>query len=152
VRGGAPAADDDSISISWDKRDEAWNGMVLTNVGEKPIEIHSVVFNSQERCILQPFTIADLSTGFDSLGPDLKNIIILQLTFGSYNTGLVFIDPKVVSQYAQAKTRPVVLQVGERIGATADRTFPCRSIIRANVITSGGDIRIDFGNHPFNMP
>jgi hypothetical protein len=127
--------------------------MVLTNVGNKPIEINSIVLNSQDRCTVQPFTITDLSTGFNnSLIPEIRAMIIGQLTSGSYGTGWVFIDPKVASQYVpNAKTKPVVLQVGEKIGATADRTFPCRSIIRLDVSTLKGDIRIDL-NQPFNLP
>src|ERR1700722_6242825 len=107
-------AADYAISISWKNRDDYWNGMVLTNVGEKPVEIASIMFNSQDRCTVQPFTIADLSTGLNGVAPQMKSLIIDQLKSGSYGSGSVFVDPKVIGQYApSAKTKSVILQVGD---------------------------------------
>lgn len=137
VASSSRAAEDDyKLQIGWDKFNQKWNGMVLTNLGRRELTASTITLNGREDCILRPYNAEELAALEENI---FGKALMMNARL---DTGSVFVSTEVAQP-----VEPVTMRVGDRI---ALGTHPnCKSVIRARVATDIGDFELEF-SQPFS--
>jgi hypothetical protein len=145
IKSPGAASDAVKVGISWNATDPVWEGMYVTNGGDKPLSVVGIQLDARKDCLVRPYRLEDLKklVGLQDAMKQWgqKAINLFGLPKSQSDSVLV---PELTAAMRSHGIQPADLTIKAGGRAVIFNATNCQSVSQAIVDTGAGSTTIKF--------